>query len=107
MKCKEAVRRRVARASQVLDELARFDPLGLWSCRSVWFSAHGTLVDTVAALVDAATAGYFVDELDEALHVKTKDCLRQLAVRRRAGLNTYAGPSTAQNRTGGFPQGGE
>lgn len=68
-----------------LDELARFDSLGLWSYRSVWFSAHGSLVDTAAALVDCATAGYFVDELDEALHVKTKDCLRQLAERGRVG----------------------
>jgi hypothetical protein len=61
-----------------LDELAQFDALGLWSYRSVWFSAHGNLVETAATLVDVSSAGYFISELDDALHVKTKDCLRQL-----------------------------
>ena len=27
-----------------LDEIARFDAMGLWSFRSVWFSRHGTLL---------------------------------------------------------------
>lgn len=62
----------------VLDESTRFDSLGLWSFRSVWFSAHGTLLETAAALVDASSAGYFVAELDKLLHVSTKDCLRHL-----------------------------
>ena len=35
-----------------LDEIARFDELGLWSFRQVWFSRFGTLVSTVEALVD-------------------------------------------------------
>ena len=66
-----------------LDESARFDSLGLWSFRSVWFSAHGSLVDTAATLVGVSTAGYFVDELDDALHVGTKDCLRALVAQGR------------------------
>jgi hypothetical protein len=74
-----------------LDDLARFDALGLWSCRSVWFSAHGTLVETAAALVDASVAGYFIEELDDALHVRTKDCLRQLAKRGRVGRENLGG----------------
>ena len=36
-----------------LDEIARFDELGLWSFRPVWFSRFGTLVATVEALVAA------------------------------------------------------
>ena len=32
-----------------LDEIARFDELGLWSFRSVWFSKHGTLLATVVS----------------------------------------------------------
>jgi hypothetical protein len=55
----------------------------------VWFSAHGSLVDTATALVDAAATGYFVDELDGALHVKTKDCLRQLTERGRIGREEF------------------
>lgn len=61
-----------------LDELAQFDAMGLWSFRSARFSAHGNLVDTATALVDASRAGYFVDELDKILQVTTKDCLRHL-----------------------------
>src|ERR1700730_14808159 len=37
-----------------LEEIARFDAVGLWSFRSVWFSRFGTLVATVEALVAAA-----------------------------------------------------
>ena len=29
-----------------LDEIARFDELGLWSHRSAWFSRYGTLLAT-------------------------------------------------------------
>lgn len=61
-----------------LDEMARFDSLGLWSFKSVHFSAHGTLVDTARAFVDASRAGYFASELERVLRVATKDCLRRL-----------------------------
>jgi len=61
-----------------LDEVALFDDLGLWSHQGVWFSVHGTLLKTAAALVDAADFGYFVEELDNILHVGTKDALRKL-----------------------------
>lgn len=74
-----------------LDELARFDALGLWSYRSVWFSAHGNLVDTAATLVDVSAAGYLIDELDDALHVKTKDCLRQLVAHGRLARDDFDG----------------
>jgi len=65
-------------AYYTLDELARFDELGLWSCREVWFSRHGTLLATAAAIVETAERGYFVEELDNLLHVSTKDALRKL-----------------------------
>ena len=74
-----------------LDELAHFDALGLWSYRSVWFSAHGNLVETAATLVDVSAAGYLISELDEALHLKTKDCLRQLVERGRLARETFGG----------------
>lgn len=65
-----------------LDEITRFDELGLWSFRSVWFSQFGTLVATVEALVGSAEAGYDVVELDAVVHVDTKAALLELA---RAG----------------------
>lgn len=61
-----------------LDEVARFDELGLWSCRQIWFSIYGTLLSTAAAIVEASEFGYFVEELDNVLHVGTKDALRKL-----------------------------
>jgi len=61
-----------------LDELVRFDELGLWSFRSVWFSRYGTLVSTVEALVGESEAGYFASELENVLHVPVKVPLLKL-----------------------------
>jgi hypothetical protein len=61
-----------------LNTIAEFDELGLWSFRSVWFSAHGTLLATAKACVDASEAGYFASELDALLHVPVKNALRKL-----------------------------
>ena len=63
-----------------LDELTHFDELGLWSYQDVWFSSHDTLLSTAATTVAASDAGYFVDELDNVLHVGTKDVLRKLVL---------------------------
>ena len=62
-----------------LDEVAEFDEQGLWSWDNIWFSICGTLLSTAAAFVQDAQLGYFVDELDNLLHVGTKDALRKLA----------------------------
>ena len=59
------------------------DPQGLWHCRDVWFSRHGTLLDTAAAWVQEAPAGYFARELEALLHVAVKDPLRTLLERAR------------------------
>jgi hypothetical protein len=88
-----------------LDELAEFDASGLWSFEPAWFSAHGSLADTAAVLVDASPAGCFVDELDARLHVKTKDCLRHLATQERLareelrGRLLYCSPEPVRRRT--------
>ncbi len=64
-----------------LAEIARFDELGLWSYRSVWFSKHGTLLRTSRVLVETSDAGYFASELKDLLHVEVKHALRKLAER--------------------------
>jgi hypothetical protein len=74
-----------------LDEIAEFDDLGLWSWKDVRFSIHGTLVSTAAAIVESAAQGYFVEELDNLLHVGTKDALRQLARNGRVARETVGG----------------
>jgi hypothetical protein len=66
-----------------LDQIARFDELGLWSFRAVWFSEHGTLLRTCEVLVKEAEAGYATDELETLLHVGVRDPLRKLAVEKR------------------------
>ena len=66
-------------AYYTLDTLAQYDGLGLWAYRDIYFSRHGTLLDTAATLVTKAPAGYFTDELEAVVHVAAKDALRQLA----------------------------
>lgn len=74
-----------------LDEIAEFDELGLWPWGEVWFSIHGTLLRTAASLVESAERGYFVEELDNLLHVGTKDALRQLVREGRVTREAVAG----------------
>ena len=61
-----------------LRSTARFNALGLWDCRSVWFSRFGNLLDTAEAFVKSSGEGYTATELKEVLHVKTKHALTQL-----------------------------
>jgi hypothetical protein len=61
-----------------LRSIARFTAQGLWSCRAVWFSRFGNLLDTAAALVESSRTGYTAAELRAVLHVKTKHALAQL-----------------------------
>lgn len=74
-----------------LDEVARFDELGLWSFRQVWFSRFGTLVSTVEALVTAAEAGYDAAELEGVLHVEAKQALLALVRAGRLSRATVGG----------------
>ncbi len=62
-----------------LDRIADFDEHGLWSCRSAWFSRHGTLLKTLERFIGQAQAGYFARELQAALHVGVKEALLKLA----------------------------
>jgi len=78
-------------AYYTLDTLARYDELGLWSYRDIYFSRHGTLLDTAATLVANASAGYFTDELEAVVHVAAKDALRQLVQRGRLGRQELEG----------------
>lgn len=74
-----------------LDSVADFDADGLWSHQSVWFSIHGTLVATVESMADIGEVGYFVEELDNRLHVGTKDALRKLVREGRLGREKVEG----------------
>jgi hypothetical protein len=66
-----------------LDEVARFDGLGLWSFRSVWFSVYGTLLATAEALVESSEAGLYASELEQLVHVEVKVALLKLVREQR------------------------
>jgi len=74
-----------------LGEITRFDELGLWSFRSVFFSKHGTLLRTSEVLVNEAEAGYATEELENVLNVGVKDPLRKLAREGRIHREKLAG----------------
>lgn len=65
-------------AYYALDEIIEFNENGLWDFDSVWFSRYGTLLATVEAFVNESEQGYFMEELDDLLHVETKDPLLRL-----------------------------
>ena len=74
-----------------LDETAQFDQDGLWSFHSVWFSRHGTLLDTSQAWVEDSPAGRYVEELDHLLHVGTKEPLLRLVQNQRLAREPVEG----------------
>jgi hypothetical protein len=74
-----------------LGEIARFDEIGLWTFRSVFFSKHGTLLRTCEILVNESDSGYATDELENVLHVGVKDPLRKLSLEGRIFREKVAG----------------
>lgn len=78
-------------AFYTLRSTPRFDAQGLWCCRGAWFSRQGTLLETATAFVEAAPAGYLVDELEGVLHVPVKEPLRQLVQAERIQRQEFQG----------------
>lgn len=64
-----------------LQSITKFDAEGLWSCRPVWFSRFGNLLETVKSFVDRSEAGYTAAELKAAVHVEAKHALVELVRR--------------------------
>ncbi len=91
-------------AYYTLDSIARYDGQGLWSHQDIYFSRHGTLLETATVLVAHAAAGYFADELEAVVHVPVKDPLRQLVqagrLQRRevAGRYLYCAPERVRRQ---------
>jgi hypothetical protein len=73
-----------------LRSCCQFDKGGLWLHKGIRFSKYGSLRATVKHYVDHGPAGYSAAELDDALHVETRQPLLQLVnqtviVRQRLG----------------------
>jgi hypothetical protein len=84
-----------------LKSIPRFDAQGIWLGRGAWFSRQGTLLNTAAALVQKASAGYLAAELEAVVHVPVKDALRQLTLAGRVHREDFQGLYlyTAKDRT--------
>lgn len=74
-----------------LERIARFDEHGLWACRGVHFSRHGTLIRTAEALIHSSERGCFASELEQVLQVRVKDPLRKLSHEGRVAREPLAG----------------
>jgi hypothetical protein len=74
-----------------LKDTPRFDELGLWSYRSVFFSRYGTLMATIEAFVHLSDAGYYATELEEILQVRVKNTLLSLIDQRRLEREKVSG----------------
>ncbi|MGH7139560.1 MAG: hypothetical protein ACREHD_27760 [Pirellulales bacterium] len=61
-----------------LRETPDFTPEGLWRHRKACFSSHGTLLQTIRALVEASRAGKTVAELEEQLQTRVHNQLSWL-----------------------------
>ena len=61
-----------------LPEVARYNEQGLWSCRGVHFSKHGSLLSTIEHQVDHSVSGYFEYELESLLHVAVRVAVLKL-----------------------------
>lgn len=87
-----------------LREIAHFGTDGLWSCQSVWFSRYGTLLNTAENFVNQSPAGFFAEELAQALHVEVHGPLLQLvrqgriARQQESGLYLYTSVSSDVRR---------
>ena len=87
-----------------LDNIVEFDELGLWTCRGIHFSKHGTLLNTAQTLVESSPGGFLASELEILLQVSVKDALRQLTLKgrlardRRGGRYLYCAADPAIQR---------
>jgi hypothetical protein len=61
-----------------IEEVARFDPQGLWSFGEARFSRHGTLKETVGHFVAASPSGMTQADLSERLGVRVHNPLLDL-----------------------------
>jgi hypothetical protein len=66
-----------------LRQTPRFDANGLWFYRSIGFSRHRTLPDTLLAVVNASPAGYTPSDLALLLRTPVNNLLATLARRQR------------------------
>lgn len=75
----------------VLENFIRFNSLGLWSYDNIRFSKYKTLASTTEAFITNSDSGYYMNELDNILHVSTKKTLLQLSQKGKIVRNRITG----------------
>lgn len=66
-----------------LKPVPRWDGHGLWVYKGIRFSRNGSLLETLAWLVEQSSDGRFASELDDTVHVRVQEALRTLYRRER------------------------
>ncbi len=66
-----------------LKHIPRWDGHGLWVYKGIRFSRHGSLLETLAWLVDQSPDGRFASELEDVVRVRVHEALRTLYRRER------------------------
>ena len=93
-----------------LERLARWDGHGLWTYKGIRFSRHGTLVETIAQLVDTSSGGWVATQLEDVLGVRVQAALLTLYRRGRVLRHQIGGEYlyvsvTPRGRASGAPPG--
>ncbi len=74
-----------------LKQIPRWDGHGLWVYKSIRFSRHGSLLETLAWLVDQSPDGRFASELEDVVRVRVQEALRTLYRRERVFRHQIGG----------------
>jgi len=74
-----------------LPEVVRFNEQGLWSCRGVYFSKQGSLLNAIEYHADYSISGYFEHELESFLHVGVRVAVLKLLTENRISRQKVSG----------------
>lgn len=72
-----------------LRDIPEFDRDGLWFCRDVGFSSHGSLTRTLVALVEASPMGMTPNEVTALLRVRVQNQLFHLFAQEKLGRTPW------------------
>ncbi len=72
-----------------LRDIPSFDRDGLWFCRDVGFSSHGSLTRTLVALVEASPMGMTPNEVTALLRVRVQNQLFHLFAQQKLGRTSW------------------
>ena len=84
--------------------MPRWDGHGLWVRKGIRFSRHGSLLETLAWLIDQSPDGRFASELEDVVRVRVQEALRTLYRRERVLRHQIGGQYLYVSVEGGTTQ---